>query len=409
MSKCGIVSAPGEGVDLMPRAATDGSPIEPDFLWPDAHPHVDEGRLPTSSPSLGSREWDVVYRFAQVGVRTPSVDWGSTCGNIISAVACAAISDPAAPIVDYATRLAACRPSRVSAFGKHPDAPREPVMLPLRIALANTGDVVEAKVPLDPLTMQLFEPNRPDEGIVLAGVPGTAAPVELSFPLKKEGQLPTGSTTDVLEVEWAGKSVQLEVTIASTGLINVFIPISALPTTGDLPPRDQVLSAHPADLDSNVALHTFLERVREAGAAKAGFSFATGTAEPKVSLIGPGDGEADVVVRAVSVGNFHRSALDQPYLTSQSADVLSLRSTVPSTTLSALAVASSHSTSVVPSASASPDGLMTFKARHPAGIAEATLRLAPDSEGGGAVSVVVVRTAREIMRGQVLIPNVALA
>ncbi|CAE7193375.1 unnamed protein product, partial [Rhizoctonia solani] len=29
--------------------------------------------------------WDVVYRFVQVGVREPELDWGSTCGNLVSA------------------------------------------------------------------------------------------------------------------------------------------------------------------------------------------------------------------------------------------------------------------------------------------------------------------------------------
>lgn len=41
--------------------------------------------------------WDVVYRFAQVGVRDSVVDWDSTCGNLIAAVA-----QVSKPIINFA-------------------------------------------------------------------------------------------------------------------------------------------------------------------------------------------------------------------------------------------------------------------------------------------------------------------
>jgi 2-methylaconitate isomerase len=83
LSKVVILSTPGE---TLPRGP-------------------EEGHLPTSGPTshsfpdgiawaddveAASREdsgWDVVYRFAQVGIRDGVVDWGSTCGNLVAAVA----------------------------------------------------------------------------------------------------------------------------------------------------------------------------------------------------------------------------------------------------------------------------------------------------------------------------------
>lgn len=50
--------------------------------WPGVSYADDTSRA--AHPKTG---WDVVYRFAQVGVREPVVDWGSTCGNLVAAVA----------------------------------------------------------------------------------------------------------------------------------------------------------------------------------------------------------------------------------------------------------------------------------------------------------------------------------
>src|SRR5258708_11822563 len=75
LSKVVVLSVPGEAV-----AKTSNSP---DHSFPDGVSWADD--VKRASREEGG--WDVVYRFAQVGVRDDIVDWGSTCGNLVAAVA----------------------------------------------------------------------------------------------------------------------------------------------------------------------------------------------------------------------------------------------------------------------------------------------------------------------------------
>lgn len=80
LSKIAVLSTPGEG-KLMSSASSSQSPV--------LHPFAD-GVSWADDVSAASNEdngWDVVYRFAQVGVRDHVVDWGSTCGNLVAGVA----------------------------------------------------------------------------------------------------------------------------------------------------------------------------------------------------------------------------------------------------------------------------------------------------------------------------------
>jgi len=63
------------------RKSRDGDASE--FTWPDGVSWADDVERAIDSKN----GWDVVYRFAQIGVREPVVDWGSTCGNLVAAVA----------------------------------------------------------------------------------------------------------------------------------------------------------------------------------------------------------------------------------------------------------------------------------------------------------------------------------
>lgn len=117
--------------------------------------------------------------------------------------------------------------------------------------------------------------------------------------------------------------------------------------------------------------------------------------------------EADILVRAVSSGDFH--------------------ATIPATTLGALNVAAGTQGSVVneliktgrvgvdseksdstppPSTPGPGEEIVLVRAGHPAGTAESTVKFVID-EGGRRkpTSVIMMRTAREIMRGEVMIPR----
>jgi 2-methylaconitate cis-trans-isomerase PrpF len=103
--------------------------------------------------------------------------------------------------------------------------------------------------------------------------------------------------------------------------------------------------------------------------------------------------DADLLVRALSSGDFH--------------------ATIPGTTLGALNLEMGTKGTVIHDlvSSSSPpssftgesdnDRVVTVRAAHAAGVAESSVRF----EGGKPQSVVMLRTAREIMRGEVLVPE----
>lgn len=82
LSKVAVVGMPGEPRWAMaPSKFSDRNANQ--FAWPDGVSWADDVER-----AMGHEDgWDVVYRFAQIGVKEPLVDWGSTCGNLVAAVA----------------------------------------------------------------------------------------------------------------------------------------------------------------------------------------------------------------------------------------------------------------------------------------------------------------------------------
>ena len=77
LSKTALISRPGE--HFAAAVASRGRAYAlPGVPWAD-----DAERA--ADPAAG---WDIVYRFGQVPVRNgTTIDWGSTCGNLLSAAA----------------------------------------------------------------------------------------------------------------------------------------------------------------------------------------------------------------------------------------------------------------------------------------------------------------------------------
>ena len=94
-------------------------------------------------------------------------------------------------------------------------------------------------------------------------------------------------------------------------------------------------------------------------------------------------GEADLLVRAVSSGDFH--------------------ATIPGSTLAAAnlgaGIAGTLVSDIVGRTVDAGDELVTVRVGHAAGVADSTARF----EQGKCISVVIMRTAREIMRGEVMV------
>ncbi|GAA5977652.1 hypothetical protein JCM11641_006890 [Rhodosporidiobolus odoratus] len=386
LSKAAIVSVPGEGKDLQ-----DACGKLPGVSW------ADDGERD------GVGKWDLVYRFAQVGVKKPELDWTASCGNMFAAAALQAVS---VPLVPYTTLFTRSRTLPQSDDYK-------PIMFPLSILSASNGVLMRARVPLDPITLHPWEP-APGEGVGIAGVPGKEeSGIEVEMPLEVTGGiarsgLVTGRPTDTVKLE---NGREITVSLLTSGLPNIFVPLSSLLALDpSLPPNLLTLSSH--QLTSIPHLSSLLETIRTSTAAQ--HNLPCSLATPKIVLVGevPSEGyttssgdrvgreNADLLVRAVSSGDWH--------------------ATIPGTTLGALNVGMGTPGTVVrslcaptPKPSPAPanitagagqeeERVVTIRAAHAAGVAESSVRF---EAGGKPQSVVMVRTAREIMRGEVLVPE----
>ncbi|MBR0138902.1 MAG: 3-methylitaconate isomerase [Firmicutes bacterium] len=175
---------------------------------------------------------DVDYTFAQVSVDKPIVSYKGNCGNISSGVGPFAIEKGLVEAKDGLTSV--------------------------RIYNTNTDKIIEADV------------QTPDgcveyEGdFVIAGVPGTAAPVKLKFVdpagTLGKGLLPTGNAVDVLEVPGWGP---VEVSIVDAANPLVFVRAKDLGLTCKELPEE--LNADQKKLD-------LLEAVRGLAAVKLGLT-----------------------------------------------------------------------------------------------------------------------------------------
>lgn len=335
----------------------------------------------------------------------------ASCGNMFTAAAVAGLS--LLPYTTLFTRARALPPAAGSSAG-----PDGPLLFPLSILSASNGVLMRAHVPIDPYSLQLWEPE-PGHGVEIAGVPGRDEPgVMVEMPLEDAGDSPgglvTGNARDTVRL---ADGTDLTVSIVSSGLPNVFLPVSELQAAAaagstalsDLP--ENLLALPASTLSAHAPLCRLLEEIRTTAANQ--FSVALSLASPKITLVGtvpPGGyrttagetvqrGDADLLVRAISSGDWH--------------------ATIPGTTLGALNVAAGTPGTVVhdlvdlgpgggdastaaANSQTPPREVVTVRAAHAAGVAESSVRFAED---GTPASVVMVRTAREIMRGEVLVPE----
>ncbi|MEL6103136.1 MAG: PrpF domain-containing protein, partial [Pseudomonadota bacterium] len=204
------------------------------------------GAAVTTKAAMLSRsedEWaDIDYFFAQVSVEDHLVDFKPTCGNILSGVGPAAIEmgliEPKDEVTEVRIR-AVNTEARVSALIQTPGG-----------NVAYDGDVA------------------------IDGVPGTGAPIALSFMDvvgSATGQmLPTGNLIDVID--------GIAVTCLDVTMPMVIARSSDLGLTG---------SETPAELNSNAALLDRMERIRIDAARRMGMGDVSKSVIPKVGLLAP--------------------------------------------------------------------------------------------------------------------------
>jgi hypothetical protein len=216
--------------DLLLNAFGSPDPMQMDGI---GGSHSTSSKAMIVSPSSADGV-DVEYRFGQVAVEKPVVDWGGNCGNLTFAIGPYALEHG---VVD-------ARPND----GR--------VELVLRNA--NTGDVVEQSVPVT-------DDGTPRYGgsFKVYGVPGTGARIRSRF-VDPGGAVsgavfPTGNRTDVLDVEGVG---QIEASLVDVSSPCVFV------RAGDV---GMSAAERPGEIDADESLLDRLERIRSAACARYGF------------------------------------------------------------------------------------------------------------------------------------------
>lgn len=180
LSKTAIISPAGSMAAL--NARKNGSPLPAGLDW------IDEDVQRTKQMC------DIVYRFGQVPINGNTVDWSSTCGNMVAAVAHFSVQQGLISPEILADRLPPPRQSGDSGQRQS---------LPMSILSHDSAKVVIARVPVD-----LFHTDGNvfkwlpalDGEATIAGVPGRHPGILIESPL--EGSvLSTGQPRDEVEVD----------------------------------------------------------------------------------------------------------------------------------------------------------------------------------------------------------------
>ena len=311
---------------------------------------------------------DVDYLFGQVSIDQPFVDWSGNCGNLSAAVGPFAISNG---LVDA---------TRVPLNG----------VATVHIWQANIGKTIVAHVPITHGAVQ------ETGGFELDGVTFPAAEVQLEFiDPADEGEgdgvasmFPTGQVVDDLEVPGVGV---LKATLINAGIPTIFVNAESIGYTGT-----ELQDAINGDTE---ALAVF-ERIRAHGALRMGLIKNLAEANqrqhtPKVAFVAPpaaytassgkpvAAGDADLLVRALSMGKLHHAMMGT------AAVAIGTAAAIPGTLVN-LAAGGGARTSV--------------RFGHPSG----TLRVGAEArqiDGQWTVTKALMsRSARVLMEGFVLVP-----
>ncbi len=183
---------------------------------------------------------DVDYLFAQVDPQAGIVDWGPTCGNVLTGIAPFALERGLVEARDGETSV--------------------------RIRLVNTGSYVEATV-RTPGGRVEYEGDT-----VIDGVPGAGAPITLAFldcvGSKTGALLPTDEVSQPID--------GVPVTLVDAAMPMMLVRADALGCAGDEPPDA---------LDGDAELMARIEAMRLQAGRKMGFGDVSEMVVPKVALV----------------------------------------------------------------------------------------------------------------------------
>jgi len=283
---------------------------------------------------------DVDYLFAQVSVDRPLVDVTPTCGNMLAGVGPFAIE-------------------RGLVAAKDP-------ITPVTIYMVNTETVAVAHVPTPG-----GEVTYAGEASI-AGVPGTAAAIRIDF--RDTGGsvcgtlLPTGNMIDQID--------RIEVTLIDNGMPMVVLRASDLGKSG---------YETPADLNSDQELKTRMEAIRILAGERMGLGDVRSKVVPKMTLIAPPQAGGHVMTRTFMPHKCHSAIGVLMAVTVGTACILPR--------------------SVARGIVRPQDGpVQRLSIEHPSG--EFSVEFQLEQTGGGlkVMRSSLIRTARALFRGELLVP-----
>ncbi|MEM9392751.1 MAG: 4-oxalomesaconate tautomerase [Pseudomonadota bacterium] len=287
---------------------------------------------------------DVDYFFAQVSVDQPLVDYKPTCGNILVGVGPAAIEMGIVPAQNDETSV--------------------------RIRAVNTGALVEATIETPG-----GQVNYAGD-VAIDGVAGTAAPVALNFldvvGSKTGAMFPTGRKIDVIDgVEVSCVDVAMPMMIARAADLGI----------SGYEDRDT--------LDADKALFARMEALRLKAGELMGMGDVAQSVTPKLGLIAPARAGGHFATRYFMPWQTH------PTLAVTGSQCLAACALAPGTVAEGISKPIISSPAVV-------------KIEHPIGEMEVTVVFDRTESDISFHSAGLVRTARLIARGELMIPQEVL-
>jgi 4-oxalomesaconate tautomerase len=307
-----------------------------------AHPLTSKVGIvrPSTTPGV-----DLDFLFAQLQPDTDTVDTSPNCGNMLAAVLPFALERGLLPI-------------------------RLPVTT-ARVLTLNTGMQCEVTVQTPNGRLQYTGDARID------GVPGTAAPISIDF-LDTAGSvcpslLPSGHVLDRIRVDGA-EAFEVDATLIDNGMPMVLLRAADLGVTGY-----EVV----AELNANEALKARLEALRLTVGPLMGLGDVTTKSYPKMCLVAPPRAGGNVATRCFI-----------PHLCHEAIGVLAAVTVATACVLEG---------SVTQGIATVQEGLdKTISVEHPTG--EFSVELGLDAnDPQKVVRAALLRTARPLMRGEVLI------
>jgi 4-oxalomesaconate tautomerase len=286
---------------------------------------------------------DVEYLFLQVWPDRAEVSDNQNCGNMLAAVGPFAIEQGLVPTAGAVT--------------------------PVRIWMRNTETLATAAVQTPNGRVRYDGPARID------GVPGTHAPIPIEFADVAGSScgalLPTGSVTDVIE--------GTRVTCIDNGMPVVCLAAADFGLSGQ---------ETPAELEGNAALTRQVEAIRLAAGPPMNLGDVTRATVPKMSLLSPPAHGGAISTRTFIPHRVH--------------EAIGVLGAVSVATACLLPGSVAHGIAAI---AGQDEGASEVEVEHPTGFFTVTIEVA---DSGGTVSVTrsaLLRTARMLMRGEVLVPS----